>query len=112
MGNQILIGWPEPTEKIIRLCHSHKKRKDSLGARFLLLIFLLELEMTGGLYRAYIKTAKNGDFCLEMLSKNDFEVVLITFCCYNHGAKAPEEIQRITTDQKEYHKYFLCVITW
>ena len=29
-------------------------------------------------YRAYIKTAKNGDFCEELLSKNDFEAVLAT----------------------------------
>ena len=48
-----------------------------------------------------------------MLSKNDFEVDLITFCRYNHGAKAPEEIQKIATDQKEYRKCFLYVrICW
>ena len=37
-------------------------------------------------------SAKNGNFCQEQLSKNDFEAVLVTFCCYDHGAKASEEV--------------------
>ena len=27
-----------------------------------------------------------------------------TFCCYDHGAKVSEEVQKIATDQKEYQK--------
>ena len=54
--------------------------------------------------RAYIKTAKNGDFCEEWLSENDFEVALATFCCYGHGAKASVAVQKMATDQKEYCK--------
>ena len=46
---------------------------------------------------AYIKTAKYGDSCLELLSKNDFEAVLVAFCCYDHDAKASEEVQKIAT---------------
>ena len=64
------------------------------------------------MYRAYIKTAKNGDFCEELLSENDFEAVLATFCCYDHGAKASEAVQKITTDQKEYCKCSSCVIKY
>ena len=60
-------------------------------------------------YRAYIKTAKNGDFCEELLSKNDFEAVLATFCYYDNGAKDSEAIQKIATDQKEYRKCSSCV---
>ena len=45
----------------------------------------------------------------EVLTKNDFEAVLVTFCCYDHGVKASEEVQKIATDQKEYRKCFLCV---
>ena len=60
--------------------------------------------------RTYIETAKNGDFCEELLSENDFETVLATFCCYDHGAKASEAVQKIATDQKEYRKCSLCVI--
>ena len=52
----------------------------------------------------------NADFCQELLSKNDFEAVLVTFCCYDHVTKASEGVQKIATDQKEYRKYSLCVI--
>ena len=45
-------------------------------------------------YRAYIKKAKNGDFCEELLCENDSEAVLATFCCYDHGAKASEQFRR------------------
>ena len=56
--------------------------------------FHLNLKYLGWLYRAYIKTAKNGDFCEELLSENDFEAVLVTFCCYDHGVKASEAVQK------------------
>ena len=55
------------------------------------------------LYRAYLKTAKTGDFCEELLSENDIEAVLATFCCYNHDAKASEAVQKIATDQMCYN---------
>ena len=35
-------------------------------------------------YRKYIKTAKNGGFCEELRSENDFEAVLVNFCCYEY----------------------------
>ena len=57
-----------------------------------LLIFSLEFEILGWLYRAYIKTATNGDVCEELLSENDFEAALATFCFYDHGAKASEAV--------------------
>ena len=53
---------------------------------------------------------KNGDFCEELLSENDFEAVLATFCCFDHGAKASEAVQKFATDQKEYCKCPSCVI--
>ena len=90
--------------------HSHKKRKDSLETRSVLLIFSLEREISGWPYRAYIKTARNGDFSEELLSENDFKAVLVTFCCYEHGAKASEAVQNIATDQQEYRECSLCVI--
>ena len=55
-------------------------------------------------YRAYIKIAKNSEFCEDLLSENDFEAVVATFCCYDYGAKASEAVQKITADQKEYRK--------
>ena len=54
--------------------------------------------------REYIKTAKNGGFCEELLSKNDFETVLATFCCYDCGANVSEGVQMIAKNQKDYHK--------
>ena len=31
-----------------------------------------------------MKTAKNGGFCEELLSENDFEAVLVNFYCYEY----------------------------
>ena len=31
-----------------------------------------------------IKTAKNGGFCEELLSEDDFEAILINFCCHEY----------------------------
>ena len=59
---------------------------------------------------AYTKTEKNGDFCVEQLSENDFEAASATFCCYDHGGKASEAVQKIATDKKEYRKCSSCVI--
>ena len=62
------------------------------------------------MYRAYIKTAKNDDFCEELLSENDIEDVLATLCYYDHGSKASEAVQKIASDQKEYRKCSSCVL--
>ena len=36
-------------------------------------------------------------FCDELLSENDFEVILVNFCCYDYGANASEAVQKIST---------------
>ena len=69
--------------------------------------FRLNQKYLGLPYRAYIKTARNGSFCEELLSENDFEVALTTFCCYDHGANASETVQKIATDQKRVSQMFL-----
>ena len=74
------------------------------------LYFHLNLKYLGQPYRTYIKTAKNDEFCQEVLSKNDFEAVLATFGYYDHGAKVSGEVQKIAADQREYRKCSLCVI--
>ena len=43
-------------------------------------------------YRKYIKTAKNGGFCEELLNENDFEAVLVNFYCYEYGVNASEAV--------------------
>ena len=56
--------------------------------------FPLNLKNLGWPYREYIKTAKNDDYCKGLLSENDFEAVLATFCCYDYGANASEAVQK------------------
>ena len=56
------------------------------------------MKYLGWAYRAYIKTAKNGGFYEELISENDFEAVLATSCCYDHGASASKAVQKIATD--------------
>ena len=74
--------------------------------------FRLNLKYLGWSYRVYIKTAKNSDFCQEWLCENDFEAVLATSCCYYHGVKVSEAVQKIATYQKECRKCSSCVIIY
>ena len=55
--------------------------------------FRLNLKYLGWPYKEYVKTAKNSDFCEELLSQNDVETVLVTFCRYDYGASASEAVQ-------------------
>ena len=72
--------------------------------------FRLNLEYLGWPYGHYIKIAKIGGFCEGLLSENDFEAVLATFCFYDYGANASEAVQNIATDQRDYRKFSSCVI--
>ena len=42
------------------------------------------------------EAAKNGCFFEELLSKNDFEAVLVNFCCYEYLANTSEGVQKIS----------------
>ena len=84
----------------------------SLETWAILLIFCLNLKCLGWPYREYIKAAKNGGFCEVLLSGNDFETVLTTFFCYEYGVNASESLQKITSDQKDYHKCSSFVIVF
>ena len=46
---------------------------------------------------------KNGSFCEELLSENDFEAVLANFCCYDYDANAFEAVQKISTRTLELY---------
>ena len=61
-------------------------------------------------YSEDIKTVKNGGFGEKLFNGNDFEAVLVTFCCYDYGDNASEAVQKITTGQGYYQKCSLCVI--
>ena len=65
--------------------------------RLYLLIFSLELEIFGVVVQKMHQNSKNGGFCEELLSENDFEAVLVNFCCYEYGANASEAVQKIST---------------
>ena len=43
------------------------------------------------------ENTSNGGFCEEQLSENDFDTVLVSFCCYDYGANASEVVQKINT---------------
>ena len=43
------------------------------------------------------KQQRNGGFSEDLLSENDFEAVLVNFCCYKYGANASEAVQKIST---------------
>ena len=70
---------------------------------FLLIYFGLNLKYLEWPYREYIKTAKNGSFCEELLGKIDFEAVLASFCCYGYGANASEAVQKISARTLELY---------
>ena len=74
-----------------------------------MLIFLFELEICGVTVLRIHQNSKKGGFCEELLSENDFEAVLATFYCYDYGANASEAVQKIATNQKDYHKSSSCV---
>ena len=38
------------------------------------------------------------------LSEKEFEDVLASPCCYDHGVKVSEAAEKIAADQKYYHK--------
>ena len=81
--------------------HSHKKRNDSFETPAVLLIFSLELQIFEVAIQRRHQTAKNGCFHLfseEVLSENDIQAVLVTFCCYDYGPNAFETVANMHTD--------------
>ena len=40
-------------------------------------------------------------FSEDFLKEDEFEAVLVTFCCYNYGANASEVVRKIARDQKD-----------
>ena len=69
-----------------------------------MLIFSLELEIFVVAVQRIHQNSKKGGFCEELLSENDVEAVLATFCFYDQGVSASEAVQKIATDKKYCHK--------
>ena len=70
------------------------------------------IETSGVAVQKIHENNKKWQLCEELLSKNDLETVLATFCCYDYGANASEAVQKKATDQKDYHKSSSCVIVF
>ena len=68
----------------------------------------MNLKYLGWPYREYIKTAKNGGFCEELLSENKFEALLATFCCYDYSANASEDSYRSLQIKKKSQMLMRC----
>ena len=78
--------------------HSYKKQIQIVWKqKSYLLIFSLELEIFGVAVKTIHQKVKNGCFCEELLSENDFEAVLVNFCRYNYSANTSEAVQKIST---------------
>ena len=43
----------------------------------------------------------------KLLGENDFEAVLVPFCCYDHDGKSSEAVEKITTDQNNNEKWLV-----
>ena len=73
------------------------------------MIFLLELEIYGVAVQIIHQNSKKW-----LLSKKDFlsgdvfEAALIIFSSYGYGVNASEAVEKIATDEKDYHKRSLC----
>ena len=48
----------------------------------------------------------------DFLCGDDFDAVLFIFCSYCYSANASEAVEKITTYEKDYRKWSLCVIVW
>ena len=99
VSNQILELFFFASFKVLAL---ESISSSNLETQAVLLIFSLELEISG--VAVLHQNSENGGFCEKLLSENDFEAVSATFCCFDCGANASEAVQKIATDQKEYHK--------
>ena len=62
----------------------------------------MDLKYLEWTYKEYIKTAKNGSFCEELLGEIDFKAVSANICCYGYGVNASEAVQKISTRTLEF----------
>ena len=76
----------------MKLKYSHKKQKNSLETRDILLIFPFEYKTSVVAVQRIHQNSKEGGFYEEVLRENDFEAALGTFCCYDYGVNASEAL--------------------
>ena len=73
-------------------------------------MFSLGFEISGVTVQRIHQNSEKWWLNEELLSENNFEAVLATFCCHDYGANASEVDQKVATYQKDYHKCSSCVI--
>ena len=61
------------------------KRENSMETGAVLLIFSLEVEISELAVQKMHQNSEKWWLFEELLSENDFEAVLATFCCYDQG---------------------------
>ena len=49
-------------------------------------------------------------FSLDFLSGDNAKAFLAIFCFYDYSANASEAVEKIATDEKDYHKCSMCMI--
>ena len=89
------------------LKHCHTKQKDNLEIWVVLLNFSLELEISGTSVQGKMLLSVSSE---DFLKGDDFDAVLAIWYFYYYGANASEAIEKIATDEKDYHKCSLGVI--
>ena len=84
------------------LVHSHKKQKDSLEKRAVLLMFWLALEISGlVVQRIHQNSEQKAAVSEDFLSEDEFEAVLATLRCNKSDVKSSEVVEKIV---KMYRK--------
>ena len=94
------------SHKFAILQHSHKKRKDSLETRAVLLVYWLQLESSGVAVQEIHRNSEKAVLTVRIF------FFFFIFRCYCYSAKASEAVVKIATNEKDYHKCSLCVIVW
>ena len=59
-----------------------------------------------------MKTAKMAACSEDFICGDDFDAALAIFRSSCYSANTYEAVEKVTTDEKDYHKCSLCVIVW
>ena len=90
------------------LNHSHKKRKDSLEKRAVLLIYLLELEIYGVAVQKIHKNSQKWCLCKELLTENGFEAVLATLFSWLWCQRFWSSSEDLCRSKRVSQMFFVC----
>ena len=69
------------------------------------MIFLIGLEISWTTVQGIHQNSEKWLLSVNIFfSGDDFEAVLAIFFSFDHGVKGSEAVEKITTDEKDYHK--------